>query len=309
MTGTSGGGFALMTEGISLAGITETPVVIAEVQRPGPATGLPTRTEQGDLLFAIHGGHGEFPRIVFTPGTPEQALRLTIKAFDLAEKYQIPVIILSDQYLADAEWTYENLSRDWPPYQDYRLRREQLEGIDAYRRYAWSDNGVSPLAEPGASPHLVVEDSDEHDQDGHIIEDAATRIAMVEKRLHQKLPRIQAEMAPPTLYGSQDPELLLVGFGSTYGVMREAVDQLADRHATAMLHFSEIFPFPPAEEFDFPALLRRVPRAICIENNVSGQLARLIRSETGFAFSTSVNRYDGRPFSTTGLLGELHGIL
>ena len=136
MVATSGGGFALMNEGFSLAGMTETPVVVAEVQRPGPATGLPTRTEQGDLFFVLFSGHGEFPRVVFTPGNPEQALFLTNKAFDLAEKYQIPVVIQSDQYLADSEWTYPGFDLDRLYYEDYRLHPDTSGTESGYKRYA-----------------------------------------------------------------------------------------------------------------------------------------------------------------------------
>ena len=203
MTATSGGGFALMNEGLSLAGMTETPIVIAEAQRPGPATGLPTRTEQGDLFFVIHGGHGEFPRVVLAPGTPEQAFHLTNKAFHLSEKYQIPVIVLSDQYLGDSEWTFPGFDPDRLHYEDFRLRGPALNALASYKRYAQSDNGVSPLAVPGVSRHLVAVDSDEHDEDGHIIEDSRTRISMVEKRLYHKLPLIREEIAPPSYHGDR----------------------------------------------------------------------------------------------------------
>ena len=311
MTATSGGGFALMTEGLSLAGMTETPIVIAEVQRPGPATGLPTRTEQGDLLFVIHGGHGEFPRVVLTPGTPEQAFYLTNKAFHLAEKYQIPVIILSDQYLADSEWTCPPFNTDTLLYQDFRLRDQALQAIPSYKRYAQSDSGISPLAVPGASRHVVAVDSDEHDEEGHIIEDAQTRIAMVEKRLTNKMPVIRKESSPPTYYGNGQ-EILLIGYGSTYGVMKEAVDHLADRHRIGMLHFAEVCPFPLPEKFDFIALLKQAALTLCVENNATGQFASLLRQETGFTCSAGINKYDGRPFLLDTLTGEinahLHGL-
>ncbi len=308
MTGTSGGGFALMTEGLSLAGITETPIVIAEVQRPGPARGLPTRTEQSDLFFALHGGHGEFPRVLLTPGTPEQAVYLTCKAFDLAEKYQIPVIIQSDQYLADSQWTYTGFNEEFP-YEDYRLRQDRLQELESYRRYADSEDGISPLAVPGASKHLVVVDSDEHDEEGHIIEDAQTRIKMVQKRLFKKLPSITKEIAPPSFHGHRQPQIVLVGYGSTYGVMREAVDHLGKTLEIGMLHFSELYPFPLIEPFDYLALLRQATHTICVENNASGQFARLVRAETGIEFSSSINKYDGRPFSVNNLLEEINGIL
>ena len=311
MTATSGGGFALMTEGLSLAGMTETPVVIVEAQRPGPATGLPTRTEQGDLLFVIHGGHGEFPRVVLTPGSPEQAFHLTNKAFHLAEKYQIPVIIQSDQYLADAEWTVSSLAMDTLLYQDFRLREQALQAMPSYRRYARSDTGISPLAVPGASRHVVAVDSDEHDEEGHIIEDAQTRTTMVEKRLTRKMPLIRQEIAPPFSYGDGQ-EILLIGYSSTYGVMKEAVDHLADRHRIGMLHFAEVCPFPLSEKFDFIALLQQAALTLCVENNATGQFASLLRQETGFTCSAGINKYDGRPFLLDTLIGEinarLHGL-
>jgi 2-oxoglutarate ferredoxin oxidoreductase subunit alpha len=202
MTGTSGGGFALMTEGLSLAGITETPVVIALAQRPGPATGLPTRTEQGDLQFALYGGHGEFPRIIYAPGTPEQAFYLTNKAFEMAEKYQVPVIIMTDQYLADTQWTFDSFDTSRLLYTDYRIRGKGLEGMTDYKRHLYTDTGVSPMALPGKSVNLVVTDSDEHDEEGHMIEDADTRKRMTEKRLFNKLIHIKKDIEPPLYYGA-----------------------------------------------------------------------------------------------------------
>lgn len=309
MTGTSGGGFALMTEGVSLAGITETPIVIAEVQRPGPATGLPTRTEQSDLFFVIFGGHGEFPRVVFTPGTPEQALFLTNKAFHLAEKYQIPVIIQSDQYLADSQWTLEDLDIDSLQYEDFRLHGSELSKIGFYQRYRFTENGVSPLAIPGVSKHLVVVDSDEHDQDGHIIEDAETRTMMVEKRYHKKLPLINREIASPILHGHQKPDIVLTCYGSTFGVVKEAVEHLGEKYKIAMLHFSEVYPFPLRDTFDYVEVLANAKQTLCIENNASGQFAQLMRMETGFKFDARINKFDGRPFGLDYLLGEIDGYL
>jgi len=306
MTGTSGGGFALMTEGLSLAGITETPVVIAEVQRPGPATGLPTRTEQGDLNFVLYGGHGEFPRVVFTPGTPEQAFYLTNKAFHLAEKYQIPVIIQSDQYLADSEWTFNKFDTERLLWEDFRLRGDELEKTDDYQRYAFTDSGISPLAIPGSSKNLVVVDSDEHDEDGHIIEDAETRNKMVHKRYLLKYPHLQKEISPPALYGDQNPENILVCFGSCFGVVKEAMEKLAGDHSLAMLHFSEVYPFPSTDEFDYLELLSAARQTICIENNATGQFARLLRAETGFNCHAAINKYDGRPFTMDSLAGEIN---
>jgi 2-oxoglutarate ferredoxin oxidoreductase subunit alpha len=309
MTGSSGGGFSLMAEGLSLAAMTETPLVIAEVQRPGPATGLPTRTEQGDLLFVLHAGHGEFPRVVFAPGTPEQAFHLTQKAFDLAEKYQITAFVMSDQYLADAQWTFKGFDRRQVRYRDHRLRGEAFSSLPAYRRHALTENGISPLGVPGDALHLVVTDSDEHDEEGHIIEDGETRNKMVQKRLLKKLGPLRQEMAPPLLYGEKDPEILLCGWGSTYGPMREAVDLLSRDRAVAMLHFSELNPLPSTDRLDYVGLLRRTKRSICIENNATGQFAYLLRAETGYAFPSSINTYDGRPFTLESLVEEIYGNL
>ncbi|MBA4416877.1 MAG: 2-oxoacid:acceptor oxidoreductase subunit alpha [Syntrophus sp. (in: bacteria)] len=307
MTGSSGGGFALMVEGLSLAAMTETPVVIALAQRPAPATGLPTRTEQADLLFALHSGHGEFPRILFAPGSPEQAIYLTNKAFNLVEKYQIPAFILTDQYLADSEWTYETIDFSRLTYRDYRVRNDALQQLASYKRHAFTDSGVSPLGIPGESTHLVVTDSDEHTEEGHLTEDPLIRTKMVEKRLFKKLPLITAEIAPPLLYGDLEPKIVLVGWGSTYGPLKEAIDHLGQTKKIALLHFSEIYPFPLRDRFDYIALLNKARQTICVENNALGQFASLMRAETGYEFDDRINRFDGRPFTLETLVGEING--
>ncbi|HME45032.1 MAG TPA: 2-oxoacid:acceptor oxidoreductase subunit alpha [Syntrophorhabdales bacterium] len=304
MTASSGGGFSLMVEGLSLAAMTETPLVIGLAQRPGPATGLPTRTEQGELLFALYAGHGEFPRVIFAPGTAEQAVHLTSKAFDLAEKYQIPAILLTDQYLADTSWSYDSLNLETLHTVDYRLRGDAFRGLRTYKRHALTGNGVSPLGIPGDGQHLIVTDSDEHDEEGHIVEDAETRRRMVDKRLLKKMPLIKAEIEPPTLHGSDRPEVVVVGWGSTYGVMKEAVERLAPRNI-AMLHFSEIYPFPNTQKLDYLALLRGAKKTICVEQNAMGKFATLVRSETGYSFGSHILKYDGRPFTVESLSGEI----
>lgn len=311
MTGTSGGGFALMVEGLSLAGATETPLVIALGMRPGPATGLPTRTEQGDLQFALSAGHGEFPRFLFAPGTPRQAMLLTNRAFDLAEKYQVPAFVLFDQYLGDSQWTYRGLDTSRLGNTDHRLRGEAFQRQAGYRRHGYTGSGITPLGVPGDATHVVVTDSDEHDEDGHIIEDAATRMKMMEKRLLRKLPLMRNEMAPPFLYGDADPEIVVAGWGSLYGVLREAVDALSPSYRVALLHFSQLFPFPhsPAEGgrggFDYLGLLSNAELSICVEQNATGQFERLLRQETGYAFNTHVRKFDGRPFLVEELTREL----
>ena len=308
MTATAGGGFALMVEGVSLAAMTETPVVIVVGQRPAPSTGLPTRTEQGDLLFVLHSGHGEFPRVLFAPGSPEQAVYLTNKAFDLAEKYQIPAFVLTDQYLADSSWTYDGIDTAKIVYKDYRLRDAAAAGA-SYKRYAFTPSGISPLAIPGAGPALVVDDSDEHNEEGHLIEDARTRVKMVQKRLLLKLPALRKEIAPPLLYGSRRPDVVLVGWGSNHGVLREAVDSLAGRKEIALLHFSEIWPFPLTDSLDYLGILKSAKKTISVENNATSQFARLLAAETGFSCAAAINKYDGRPYLLDELLEELDGRL
>lgn len=309
MTGSSGGGFALMVEGLSLAAMTETPIVIALAQRPGPATGLPTRTEQGDLLFALYAGHGEFPRVIFAPGTPEQAFFLTNKAFDLAQKYQIPVFILTDQYLSDSQWTYDEFNFSKLVYTDWRATESEMEGLKEYKRHFLTDYGISPFARPGTPGHLVVTDSDEHDEEGHLIEDASTRNQMVEKRLFRKMPLVRSEISPPVFYGESRPDVIIVGWGSTYGIMKEAVKALSSTIKIAMLHFSEIFPFPSNRDFDYLEILEKAKMTICVEQNASGQFAQLMKTETGFEFTGKINRYDGRPFLVEELIGEISAYL
>lgn len=307
MTGTSGGGFALMVEGLSLAGMTETPIVIVLAQRPGPATGLPTRTEQGDLLFAIFAGHGEFPKIIFAPGSPEQALYLTNKAFDLAEKYQVISIILIDQYLADSQWSYSKLDTSKLVYKNYRLKREELKKLDVYKRHLFTETGISPLGIPGTSTHLIITDSDEHDEEGHLIEEAEIRKRMVEKRLLKKLPLIKKEISPPLLYGEKEPEIILLCWGSLYGIVREVVDNLQRDYPISMLHFSEIYPF--SQDITWLKLLETAKVVINIEQNATSQFARLLRMETGFDIKYHINKYDGRPFLVEELEESIRGIL
>ncbi|MEJ5228122.1 2-oxoacid:acceptor oxidoreductase subunit alpha [Thermodesulfovibrio sp.] len=307
MTGTSGGGFALMVEGLSLAGMTETPLVIALAQRPGPATGLPTRTEQADLFFALFAGHGEFPRVLFAPGSPEEAFFLTNKAFDLAEKYQITVIILTDQYLADSQWSYTGFDLSRLKYIDYRLRNGEFRALESYKRHAFTETGVSPLGVPGDSEHLVVTDSDEHDEEGHIIEDAETRIKMVEKRLFRKMPLIQREIEPPKLYGVLEPEIVLTCWGSTYGIVREVVDELSNKFKITMLHFSELYPF--SNDLRWTEKIEKAKVTINIEQNATSQFAKLIRMETGIELKNHINRFDGRPFTLDELKERVYAYL
>ena len=295
MTATSGGGFALMTEAVSLAGMIETPIVILIAQRPGPATSLPTRTAQEDLLFALHAGHGEFPRAILAPCDPQDAIDLTARAFDLADRYQIPVILLTDQYLADGRFSLESLTLPDPlPKPD-----PAAEVPDAYARYRLTEDGISPRLFLGQDDRLVVLDSDEHTEAGHITEDLVeTRPAMVEKRL-EKGRRLRLEMSGPASDGADDAELVLIGWGSTKGAIDEAVARLrSEGLSVGSLHFAEVWPLPDLD-------VREDARYWAIEGNATGQFAQILQTETGLPIEGRIGRYDGLPITADRIVEAL----
>ena len=303
MVATSGGGFALMVEALALAGMTETPVVAVLGQRPGPATGLPTRTEQAELWFAMHAGHGEFARAVLAPPTATGAFWGAIRAFNLAEKYQTPVIILTDHHLATSYFTVEPFDLNQVKIErGEMLTDEQAQKMTDYKRYLVTYSGVSPRALPGQGKALVVTDSDEHDEAGHMIEDAATRTAQVNKRI-RKLAGLQRDIALPEMHSSHGAELTLIGWGTTYGAIQEAAAILKeeDQPVNTIL-FSEVWPFPADAVI---AALRKSRRNVTIEGNATGQLAGLIRRETGIKIDATISKFDGRPFSPPEIVNRL----
>jgi 2-oxoglutarate ferredoxin oxidoreductase subunit alpha len=292
MTATSGGGFSLMTEGLGLAAITETPVVIVNSQRPGPATGLPTRTAQADLHFVINASQDEFPRFVFAPGSPEEAYETMIKAFNLSEKYQVPAIVLTDQYLNDSFFVIENALSAPKKVERFILRDGQIEDASEYERFALDGSGVSPRALPCVGETLVVVSSDEHQQDGHISETITNRISMVDKR-NSKMPNMLKEMKPPEGY-FPDSDIILVGWGSTRGAIQEAVDILrSEKLNVGSFHFTDLWPFPNDA---VGKMLEGKKIIIMVEQNSTAQLGRLIRQQTGTGHSEAILKYDGRPF-------------
>ena len=302
MTATSGSGFCLMVEGLGLAGITETPIVVIEGQRPGPAVGLPTRMEQGDLEFILHAHHGEFPRAVLAPATIEDAFWLIIKAFNLAEKYQLPVIILTDQHLASSYATVEKFDLSKVTIDRGLLFSKEGDKSAEYQRHKVTKSGISPRAFPGQEGVLVITDADEHDETGHLTEDAQTRTGQVQKRL-RKLFSLKREFAPPQLYGPKGAETTLVGWGSTYGAIHEAVDMLHREDVSVnFLHLNELWPFPTEAVAD---VLDRAHNSYVIENNATGQLSHLIRAETGKTVSGRILKYDGRPFTPAYIAEEV----
>ncbi|HOW43244.1 MAG TPA: 2-oxoacid:acceptor oxidoreductase subunit alpha [Candidatus Omnitrophota bacterium] len=302
MTSTSGGGFCLMVEGLSLAGMTETPLVILDAQRPGPATGFPTRTEQADLDFILAAGHGEFGRVIYTPGTVEELYSLTARAFNTAEKFQVPVIIMSDQLLADSVRDIAPLD---PGVKIERglISREASKKVAGYKRYALTENGVSPRAVPSWVADPVYADSDEHNEEGHITEDALMRVRMVEKRYHKRMRLLSQEAVKPVSENIAGAHVILIGCGSVYGVMKEAAHAGGSgRERVGFIHLPQVWPFP-AQEMAY--LLNDARRIVTVENNAGAQLAKLLRRETGIKVSDSILKYDGRPFTVDELFHQL----
>jgi 2-oxoglutarate ferredoxin oxidoreductase subunit alpha len=298
MATTSGGGFALMVEGFSLAGMLEMPMVIHLAQRPGPATGLPTRTEQADIELALYAGHGEFPRILLAPGTIEQAFHLTAHAFNLADKYQMPVIILTDQYLMDTWYNTDAFDLS-----GVKVEKHIAKTAADYKRYELTETGISPRGIPGFGRGLVCVDSDEHDVEGHITEDLDVRVKMVDKRL-RKLESAKTEIVAPELYPNRKYDNLVVCWGSTYHVVKEAL-AILDRKGTSLLHYSQVYPLHP-QTADY---LGKAKRVVIIEGNATAQFARLIKLHTGIDIKDRILKYSGLQFSVEEVAEALKKIL
>lgn len=304
MVGTSGGGFALMVEALGLSGIAELPIVIVDVQRPGPATGLPTRTEQSDLLFTCFASQGEFPRMVVAVRSHTDAFYQAARAMRLAQKYQIPVLILSDQYLADSAATVAPFDVRKAANSVQPLEQALADPAD-YLRYRLTDSGISPMLVPGKTEALVRADSDEHTEEGIITESAQVRVQMVEKRA-RKLDLLADELLEPEYTGAEEPEVLLVGFGTTQNAIAEAVAILNNEgHSVGALAFGDVYPLPTAELTKYWKKARKV---YSVEQNFTAQLAKLIRMETGLSVLDSVLKYDGRQLSVDDILQGLKAL-
>ena len=307
MTGTSGGGFCLMVETLGLAGMTEVPMVIALSQRGGPSNGLPTRTEQADLLFAVNASHGESPRIVIAPGTVEECFEAGWRAFNLAEKYQCAVVIMTDQFLGSSLRT---LDMDAVSFADVRidrgstLTREDLDQLtNGYKRYQFTETGISPRAIPGQHPRVAFSStSDEHDEEGHFDEGIENRRRMMQKRM-RKLEEAEKEMRAPKRYGPADAEITLVCWGSTFGSCKEAADRINAAGGSAnVLQFLDLWPLP---ERSTAAALGECRRTVVVEQNYTSQLARLLRMTTGTEVDGTLTKYDGRPFAPEEIVAAL----
>jgi len=302
MCATSGGGFALMTEGLGLAAMLETPVVVIDVQRAGPSTGVPTKTEQGDLWQMLGAGHGDYPRLIATPTDILDCFKIIPEIFNLADKFQCPGIVLGDLLLSEGTGSVDPGDLDF----NVEIDRGELitsangangNGTNGYKRYLFTESGISPRAIPGVPHHTHTVASDEHMEDGVLISDEFTnpikRREMMEKR-QRKVAGIEAAVPPPELTGQPGADVTLIGWGSTKGVIQEAVEMLNEEGISA--NQLQIRWMVPLRGERIVEILRDSRHTIIVENNYSGQFARYLRSETSFVPDGHIRKYDGEPF-------------
>jgi len=313
MTSTSGPGFSLMTETLGLAGVSETPVVIVDVQRAGPGTGMPTKTEQGDAFQAIFSAHGEIQRIVLAPATVEDCFYDIQRAFNLADKYQCPVIVLTDLAVGLSKQSVDLDDIDFeriPIDRGELLTEEQVKAIAAnggYKRYALTESGISPRALPGQEGGVHIAISYEHTEEGHEDEMPFHRVAQTQKRIRKMSTFNPAEFGV-RLQGDANPDLLLVGWGSTIGQLDEAREALtAEGYSVGHLHISVLHPFPAKEVREAIEAARTV---LVVENNAFGQLWQLIHLNVGhFDHMYECRKYSGEPFNVSEILSRAREVL
>ena len=299
MCATSGGGFALMTEGLGMSAMIETPVVVIDVQRAGPSTGVPTKTEQGDLWQMLGAGHGDYPRAIATPVDIGDCFKIIPEMFNLVDRFQCPGIVLTDLLLSEGTTALDPRKLNF----NVEIDRGELitsadgNGANGYKRYVYTESGVSPRAIPGVPGYAHTVATDEHQEDGVLISDEFTnpikRREMMEKR-QRKMAGIEAAVQPPELMGAPDAEVTLIGWGSTNGVVAEAVEMLNEVGITA--NHLQIRWMVPLHGDRIVEILRNAKRTIIVENNYSGQFARYLRSETSFVADGHIRKYDGEPF-------------
>jgi 2-oxoglutarate ferredoxin oxidoreductase subunit alpha len=297
MCATSGGGFALMTEAIGAASMMEIPCVFINVQRAGPSTGVPTKTEQGDLWQALGASQGDFERIIVAPADALDAYNTIPEVFNLSDKYQCPAIVITDLLISEGTFSVAPDTIDLHPDIQRGAMLTEPADSDEYLRYEITESGISPRAVPGLKGHVHVVATDEHDQDGVLISDEYTnplkRRAMVEKRA-RKFQDLAAQVAAPELEGAPDAEVTLIGWGSTHGVINEAIGQLAEDGIIAN-HLSIKWMVPLHGEV-IAEIVGNAKKTIIVENNYSGQFYRYLRSETGLGVDGHIRKYDGEPF-------------
>ncbi len=305
MCATSGGGFALMTEAIGAAAMMEIPVVFINVQRAGPSTGVPTKTEQGDLWQMLGASQGDFPRLIVAPYDALDAFNTMAEAFNLTDKLQCPALVLSDLLISEGTFSIAPDKINMQPKIDRgKLIREGSSNGNGYKRYLSTQDGVAPRAIPGLEGYIHVVSTDEHDEDGVLISDEFTnphkRREIVERRA-RKMAGLEKEVAAPELEGPADADVTLIGFGSTAGVIREACEQLRDQGVSANhLQVKWIVPFHADV---ISSVINNAKRSIIVENNYSGQFYRYLRSETGLDVDGHVRKYDGEPFMPHHIVG------
>lgn len=311
MCATSGGGFALMTEAIGQAGMIEAPVVFIEVQRGGPSTGVPTKTEQADLNQVFGASQGDYPRAIIAPIHTTDCYYSAVEAFNLAEKYQLPVTIISDLLVSEHPETIEaDALTNKVPIDRGELITKWSESSGKYKRYEFTRSGVSPRALPGTEGTLYVAATDDHDEEGILISDVFTsppvRRKVQEKRM-RKLDALLLDLKPPALEGPPDADLTLIGWGSTWGVIHEAIEKLADEGIRANhLHIKYIAPFHASA---VTGILRTCKKTVCVEANYTGQFARHLRAETGFTVEEKILKYDCEPFEPHHIVDEVKAIM
>jgi 2-oxoglutarate ferredoxin oxidoreductase subunit alpha len=299
MCATSGGGFALMSEGLGLSAQAEIPVVVIDCQRAGPSTGVPTKTEQGDLWQMLGAAFGDYPRIIAAPLDIGDCFTMIPEIFNLADRFQCPAIVLADLLLSEGRLSVEPKVLDFQPHIDRGelITSNGAETHEEYKRYLITESGVSPRVIPGVMGHTHVVSSDEHDENGVLISDeytnATKRRAMMEKRM-RKMIGLEASVPAPELIGPKDADVTLIGWGSTYGVIEEARELLKDQGISA--NQLQIRWLVPLHGDAIAEILKKAKHTIIVENNFSGQFARYLRSETSFVPNGNIRKYDGEPF-------------
>ncbi len=307
MTATSGPGFSLMTELIGLSSMAELPAVIVDAQRSGPSTGMPTKMEQSDLSFALNAGHGDSPRIVMAPASVADCYDMMILAFNLAERFQMPVLFLTDQSLTARVESVERSAFQIQPLQERIQPQQQEELVGAghtYSRYAYSESGISPIPTPGAGAPVYTATGLEHDEHGHPDYEPEDHVAMMKKR-YRKLETAAEELPAPVRYGDDDALIGIIGWGSTEGAIQEAVDHArANGYKVASLHPKVLSPLPDQTIRSFIGSVRKVIVAEC---NYSGQLANLLGAKFGLQ-AIRVNKYGGIPFTAADIFQAIEEV-
>ncbi len=310
MTATSGGGFCLMSEGLGMTGMTETPAVIMLAQRPGPSTGLPTYSGQGDLRFAIHASQGEFPRVVVAPGDVEECFYKTMEAFNLAEKFQIPVILLTDKYLVESHGAVEVFDQNRIGIdRGLLLTKDEYTGEEEYKRHKLTEDGVSPKAMPGMKGVIIRTSADEHDERGYTTDNPELTTKMVDKRF-KKLDVLIKELEnyeTTKLYGPEEADATILGWGSTKGPIKEAM-KLLSKEGLKINYLQIVYlePFPVA---DVQKILKSAKKTVVVENNKTSQLSSLIRDHLLMTVDHKILQYNGRPFNPRELSQRIKEVL